>query len=175
MTTDQLSITFAALADPTRRAILSRLSTGEASVTELAKPFDLSLPGISKHLKVLQRAGLIRQSRKAQWRPCRPGGVWRFVQRNENGDEFAFHGVHHDLVAPERIIATFEFEGVPGHVLLQTVNFEPLGQKTRLVEQLVFQSVADRDGMVASGMQKGSDDSMDRMAEILENLKAQRA
>jgi len=75
MTTDQLSITFAALADPTRRAILSRLSTGEASVTELAKPFDLSLPGISKHLKVLQRAGLIRQSRKAQWRPCRLDGA----------------------------------------------------------------------------------------------------
>src|SRR6266480_4033737 len=105
---------------------------------------------------------------------ARPGGLWRFVQRNQNGDEFAFHGVHHDVVAPERIVATFEFEGVPGHVLLQTVNFEPLGQKTRLVEQLVFQSVADRDGMVASGMQEGSDDSMDRMAEILETLKARR-
>lgn len=69
--TDHLSITFAALADPTRRAILARLSQGEASVTELAKPFDLSLPGISKHLKVLQRAGLVTQSRNAQWRPCR--------------------------------------------------------------------------------------------------------
>jgi len=68
---DQLSVTFAALADPTRRAILARLAQGEASVTELAKPFDLSLPGISKHLKVLQRAGLITQSRNAQWRPCR--------------------------------------------------------------------------------------------------------
>ena len=71
MATDQLSTTFAALADPTRRAILSRLAEGEASVTELARPFDLSLPGISKHLKVLQQAGLVRQSRKAQWRPCR--------------------------------------------------------------------------------------------------------
>ena len=68
---DQLSVTFAALADPTRRAILARLALGEASVTELAKPFDLSLPGISKHLKVLQRAGLVTQSRNAQWRPCR--------------------------------------------------------------------------------------------------------
>ena len=68
---DQLSVTFAALADPTRRAILARLANGEASVTELAKPFDLSLPGISKHLKVLQRAGLVTQSRNAQWRPCR--------------------------------------------------------------------------------------------------------
>ncbi len=71
MPTDHLSVTFAALADPTRRAILARLSQGEASVTELAKPFDLSLPGVSKHLKVLQRAGLITQSRSAQWRPCR--------------------------------------------------------------------------------------------------------
>jgi DNA-binding transcriptional ArsR family regulator len=74
MATDQLSVTFAALADPTRRAILARLSQGEASVTELAKPFDLSLPGISKHLKVLQRAGLVTQSRSAQWRPCRLEG-----------------------------------------------------------------------------------------------------
>jgi len=71
---DHLSVTFAALADPTRRAILARLALGEASVTELAKPFDLSLPGISKHLKVLQRAGLITQSRNAQWRPCRLEG-----------------------------------------------------------------------------------------------------
>jgi DNA-binding transcriptional ArsR family regulator len=71
MAADHLSVTFAALADPTRRAILARLSQGEASVTELAKPFDLSLPGVSKHLKVLQRAGLITQSRSAQWRPCR--------------------------------------------------------------------------------------------------------
>ena len=74
MAPDQLSVTFAALADPTRRAILARLAQGEAAVTELAKPFDLSLPGVSKHLKVLQRAGLITQSRNAQWRPCRLEG-----------------------------------------------------------------------------------------------------
>ena len=70
MTTDTLSITFAALADPTRRAILARLAEGEATVTELAEPFNMSLPAISKHIKVLERAGLITQSRKAQWRPC---------------------------------------------------------------------------------------------------------
>ena len=70
--TDQLSTTFAALADPTRRAILARLASGEsASVGELAEPFDMSLPAISKHLKVLERAGLIARSRDAQWRPCR--------------------------------------------------------------------------------------------------------
>jgi DNA-binding transcriptional ArsR family regulator len=68
---DQLSRTFAALADPTRRAILARLAEGEATVGELAEPFDVSLPAISKHLKVLQRAGLVEQGRQAQWRPCR--------------------------------------------------------------------------------------------------------
>jgi DNA-binding transcriptional ArsR family regulator len=70
-TTDPLTTTFAALADPTRRAILARLAQGEATVSELAAPFDMSLPAISKHLKVLQRAGLIEQGRQAQWRPCR--------------------------------------------------------------------------------------------------------
>src|SRR5262245_1525587 len=68
---DPLSATFAALADPTRRAILARLAAGEASVTELAAPFEMSLPAVSKHLKVLQRAGLIARGREAQWRPCR--------------------------------------------------------------------------------------------------------
>ena len=67
---DQLSTTFAALADPTRRAILSRLASGTCSVTELAEPFDMSLPAVSKHLRVLERAGLIARGREAQWRPC---------------------------------------------------------------------------------------------------------
>ena len=71
MAADQLSHTFAALADPTRRAILGRLATGERSVTELAEPFDMSMPAVSKHLRVLERAGLIARGREAQWRPCR--------------------------------------------------------------------------------------------------------
>jgi DNA-binding transcriptional ArsR family regulator len=71
MSPDRLSATFAALADPTRRAILARLALGESSVTELAEPFAMSLPAVSKHLKVLERAGLIARGREAQWRPCR--------------------------------------------------------------------------------------------------------
>jgi DNA-binding transcriptional ArsR family regulator len=71
MAADHLSLAFAALADPTRRAILARLSQGERSVTELAAPFDMTLPGISKHLKVLEQAGLITRGKEAQWRPCR--------------------------------------------------------------------------------------------------------
>ena len=77
MPTDRLSTTFVALADPTRRAILARLVSGETSVTELAEPFAMSLPAVSKHLKVLERAGLIARGREAQWRPCRiePGAL----------------------------------------------------------------------------------------------------
>jgi DNA-binding transcriptional ArsR family regulator len=77
MPTDRLNTTFAALADPTRRAILARLASGETSVTELAEPFAMSLPAVSKHLKVLERAGLIARGREAQWRPCRiePGAL----------------------------------------------------------------------------------------------------
>ena len=71
MSIDHLSLTFSALADPTRRAILARLSTGELSVGEIARPFSMSLPAISKHLKVLERSGLIARGRRAQWRPCR--------------------------------------------------------------------------------------------------------
>ena len=71
MSSDHLSVTFAALADPTRRAILARLATGECSVTELAEPFEMSMPAVSKHLRVLEKAGLIARRREAQWRPCR--------------------------------------------------------------------------------------------------------
>ena len=71
MPPDHLSTVFAALADPTRRAILARLASGEATVTELAEPFDMSLPAVTKHLKVLEKAGLIERGREAQWRPCR--------------------------------------------------------------------------------------------------------
>ncbi len=71
MSVDRLSATFAALADPTRRAILARLASGEATVKELAEPFEISMPAVTKHLKVLQRAGLISQGRHAQWRPCK--------------------------------------------------------------------------------------------------------
>ena len=75
MPSDHLTTTFAALASPTRRAILARLASGEASVSELAKPFDMSMPAVSKHLKVLEHAGLIARSREAQWRPCRLAGA----------------------------------------------------------------------------------------------------
>ena len=105
----------------------------------------------------------------------RPGGEWHVVQKGADGAEFAFRGVNHDVVAPERICNTFEFLGVPGHVALQTATFEALGNKTRVSAHVVFESVMDRDGMVASGMRDGADESMERLAELLEEMKAGKA
>ena len=106
---------------------------------------------------------------------ARSGGEWRVIQKGDDGTEHGFRGVNHDVVAPERICQTFEYEGFPGHVALQTATFEPLGNKTKLVAQIVFQSVMDRDGMVASGMRDGADESMERLAELLEKLSKEKA
>ncbi len=104
----------------------------------------------------------------------RPGGEWHVTHVGDDGSRYEFRGVNHDVVAPERICATFEFLGVPGHVALQTATFEPLGNKTKLVAHQVFQSVMDRDGMVASGMEDGANESMERLGGVLETLKAGR-
>ncbi len=103
----------------------------------------------------------------------RNGGSWRFIQKDANGNEFAFHGVNHEILSPERIIGTFEFEGLPekGHVLLETSRFEELpNNRTKLVSQSVFQSVTDRDGMLQSGMEVGVNDSYDRLDELLKRM-----
>ena len=97
----------------------------------------------------------------------KPGGVWRFVQRDAQGHEFAFHGVYHEVRPPLRIVDTFEFEGTPGHVLLETATFEEQDGQTRLTVQVVYQSVEDRDGMLAAGMEQGMAESMQRLAELL--------
>ena len=96
----------------------------------------------------------------------RSGGMWRFVQRDPQGKEYAFHGVYHQ-VSPDRMVYTFEYEGMPGHVMLETVDFQDQDEKTRVIVTDVFQSVADRDAMVKSGMEKGAVESMERFAEVL--------
>ena len=103
----------------------------------------------------------------------RPGGQWRFINRDAGGNAYAFHGVYHEVLAPERIIDTFEFEGLPetGHVTLETMKLEELpGGRTRLTTQSVFQSVADRDGMLQGGMEEGVSDTYDRLAELLKGM-----
>ncbi len=100
----------------------------------------------------------------------RNGGRWRYTHRDQDGNEFAFRGVFHEVLVPERIIDTFEFEGLPeaGHVCLETLTFESLpGGRTRITAQSVFQSVADRDSALESGMEVGVSDSHERLAELL--------
>ena len=102
---------------------------------------------------------------------ARSGGRWRFLNYDPEGDVYAFHGVYHDVVAPERIVQTFEYEGMPGHVVMETAVFEDLGDgKTRVVTQSVFKSVEDRDGMAVSGMEVGVNEGYERMNELMATL-----
>jgi uncharacterized protein YndB with AHSA1/START domain len=97
-----------------------------------------------------------------------PGGFWRYINRDAQGNEFAFHGVYHEITPPARLVYTFEFEGMPGHVLLGIVTFEEKGGRTKVTERSIFESVADRDGMLEAGMREGGSESMDRLAELVE-------
>lgn len=100
------------------------------------------------------------------------GGSWRYIHSDGNGNEFAFRGVTHEVVAPERIIQTFQFEPLAGKVALETTRFEELpNNRTRLVNQTVFQSVADRDGMIAAGMEGGMNEAYEKLDETLAEMK----
>ncbi len=102
----------------------------------------------------------------------RPGGIWRFVQRDADGNEYGFFGVYHEVAPPERLIYTFEYEAMPGHVTLETVTLEDLNGRTKVTDRVVFQTVEDRDATLASGMREGAAESMERFAEILGERKA---
>jgi uncharacterized protein YndB with AHSA1/START domain len=102
----------------------------------------------------------------------RPGGVWRFVQRGADGNEYAFNGVYREIVPPQRIVDTFEFEGMPGHVMLETGTLEEQGGKTKLTVTALFQTAEDRDGSLKSGMLEGWSETLDRLAELLEKVKS---
>ncbi len=102
------------------------------------------------------------------------GGSWRFVQRDASGTEYAFRGVYHELRSPELIISTFEYEGMPDHVSVNTAMFEEKGGRTKVVERTVFQSVDDRDTMLREGMEEGLFESMDRLARLVTGAKTER-
>jgi uncharacterized protein YndB with AHSA1/START domain len=130
-------------------------------------PRDLVFKAFTDPEAVAQWWGLRGSETTVDELEARPGGRWRFVQRYGNGGEDGFHGVYHDAVAPERIVYTFEYEGLPGHVLLETITFEEQDGKTLMTDSSVFQSVADRDGMLQSGMESGAAESMDRLEAYL--------
>ncbi len=100
----------------------------------------------------------------------RMGGIWRYVSRDDDGNEYAMRGVYHEIIAPERMVYTFEWEGMPGHIVLETVTFEERDGKTLITDAAVFQSLADRDGMVESGMAEGAAETWDRLEELLKTL-----
>jgi uncharacterized protein YndB with AHSA1/START domain len=100
----------------------------------------------------------------------KPGGSWRFVARDSDGSETAFRGEYREVTAPERIVQTFEWEGMPGHVSVETAVFEDLGDRTRVVTTSVFDTPEDRDGMLASGMEGGMNETYDRLDEVLARL-----
>lgn len=107
----------------------------------------------------------------------RTGGSYRYIQKDGEGNTYAFHGVYHEVSPPERIIDTFEFEGLPetGHAIMDVMNFEELpGGRTRLVGKSVFLNVEDRDGMMQSGMEEGMEDSYSQLDELMERMKIKR-
>jgi uncharacterized protein YndB with AHSA1/START domain len=98
----------------------------------------------------------------------RPGGQWRFLNRDNQGNEHSFHGFFHEIVAPERFTQTFEYEGAPGHIALETYRLEDQNGKTLMTSVSVFQSVEDRDAMIQSGMEEGTRELLERLTELVE-------
>jgi uncharacterized protein YndB with AHSA1/START domain len=97
----------------------------------------------------------------------RPGGAWRFVMREPDGQEQGFRGVYREITPPERIVQTFEWEGLPGHVIVETATFEDLGERAKVRTTSLFHTTEERDGMLASGMEGGMTESHERLAELL--------
>jgi uncharacterized protein YndB with AHSA1/START domain len=100
----------------------------------------------------------------------RPGGDWRFVSRNSDGGESGFRGTFREVTPPERIVWTFEWEGMPGHVLVETVTFEDLGDRTMVITTSLFHTAEERDGMLSSGMERGMNETYARLDELLARL-----
>jgi uncharacterized protein YndB with AHSA1/START domain len=113
----------------------------------------------------------IGESGRVDVMEVRPGGAWRFVSSNADGSEDAFRGTYREVTEPERLVYTFEYEGMPGHVLIETVEFEDLGEQTRVKVHSLFHTEEERDGMLSSGMETGMNQSYARLDELLQRLK----
>jgi len=146
-------------------------------VRELDAPRELVFKAFTDPNLYSQWLGPRRLTTKFEKLEAKNGGSYRFINEDEKGNKFAFHGVYHEVLEPERIIGTFEYEGLPekGHVTLEITKFEKLPEgRTKLTAQDIFMSVADRDGMWQSGMEEGINDSYDRLEELLGNMKSNR-
>jgi uncharacterized protein YndB with AHSA1/START domain len=137
-------------------------------------PRDLVFKVATDPRLIVQWWGPKRLTTTVEKMDVRPGGAWRYIQRDSAGNEYAFNGVYREVVPPERLVQTFEFEGMPGQVLLETTTFEEYGAKTRLTEKVVFSSVEDRDGAYAADMEADWIESHDRLEELLKKEKSAR-
>jgi uncharacterized protein YndB with AHSA1/START domain len=97
----------------------------------------------------------------------KPGGAWRFINREPDGEEIGFRGIYREVTSPKRLVQTFEWDGMPGHVIVETATFEDLGGRTKVSTTSLFHTAEERDGMLALGMERGLTESHDRMAELL--------
>jgi uncharacterized protein YndB with AHSA1/START domain len=141
-----------------------------ALTREIDAPRDLVFEAYSKPEHVKHWWGRIDSTLPVCEMDFRPGGAWRFVERDATGNEYGFRGEYREIVRPERIVQTFEFDGMPGHISLDTMVFEDLGGRTRLVGTSVFDSVEDRDGMLQSGMEDGAAELFIRLADYLQTM-----
>jgi uncharacterized protein YndB with AHSA1/START domain len=139
---------------------------------EFSAPRDLVFKTMSDPALIPQWWGPHGLTTEVDQMDVRMGGIWRYVQRDSEGKEYAFRGVYHEIRAPERMVYTFEWEGLPGHILLETVTLEEQDGKTLITDASVFQSLEDRDGMVQSGMEEGAADTWDRLEALLNELQA---
>jgi uncharacterized protein YndB with AHSA1/START domain len=139
---------------------------------EFDAPRDLVYMAMTSPEHIIQWWGPRGSNMKVDTMDVRPGGKWRFVEHDAKGNEFGFRGEYRELRPPERAVQTFEWEGLPGHISVETMVLEDLGGRTRLTVTSRFDSVEDRDGMLQSGMETGASESYDRLAEYLATLKA---
>ncbi len=168
---------FAGRTTSTKRGIplssASASNTPNANDLELAvsrtldAPCDLVFKAYTDPEMVAQWWGLRASTTIVERMDVRPDGQWRFIQREADGTELAFFGEYREVTPPARLVNTFEFEPMPGHVIVDTATFEDVDGKTRLTVTSLFQSVEDRDGMLASGMEGGANESWDQLAELL--------
>lgn len=143
-------------------------------IREFDAPRELVFKAFTTPEYVLRWLGPKDLTMKIEKYDARTGGSYRYIHSDNNGNTYAFNGVFHDITFPERAIQTFEFEGLPekGHVTLDTATFEVLpNNRTRLTIQSVFKSVADRDGMIQSGMERGLNEGFERLVEVLKEMK----
>jgi uncharacterized protein YndB with AHSA1/START domain len=139
---------------------------------EFDAPRELVFKAFTDPTLIPQWWGPARYTTTVDKMEVRKGGIWRYIQRDADGNEFGFHGVYHEIASPERIVFTFEFEGMPGHVLLETVTLQEHDGKTTVNDSSIFQTVEDRDGMIQSGMESGAAESWDRFETLLQSMQS---